>query len=67
MLIDLCLTQLSSEKFPLQEIGTNIEATTRHYKQRDGDLGTSIPKWDIFIETFPSGLRETCRRGDENS
>jgi hypothetical protein len=43
---------------------TNMETTSRQHTQNERALGTLSPKRDVSIKSFPSGLKELCRRGD---
>lgn len=56
------LTQPSLEK-PLPTEDKNYKDTQLKNEQRLRDLVTFNPKWDVFIKSFPSWLREFCKKG----
>lgn len=56
------LTQPSLEKpFPTKD--KNYKDTQLKNEQRLRDLVTFNPKWNVFIKSLPSWLRELCKRG----
>jgi hypothetical protein len=62
-LTDQCLTQPSSQKLPSAADGNKYRDSRPDIMKRIKDLGPLSPKRDISIQTLPTGLRETHRRG----
>jgi hypothetical protein len=63
ILIDQYLVQLLSEKLPFEADGNKYRDSEPNISWRVRNFGKLNSKWDITIKSFPSGLREHCRRG----
>lgn len=43
----------------------NIQGSTIEQDQGIKSLRALTPRWNVFIKSLPSGLRDLCQRGDK--